>query len=215
MAAPLNILAVSLESGKRHKAYAVYDGDRLALTHCLPIVGPPSQWAGELREEIEDKDGKGFVVSVEDRTEAFCTGDASVFSFEEMVDGRSMLYHALDHHFALLDMGKIIADKAVERFLIRSGGEGSRIERRQDEKGRTIYAVDWNAFNGGHKACLMCVCAAMMRPLSERFLEAVYGPLEGEGKGKEFDPDRAWNAITMGAARTEIAKWSDYYEDGF
>lgn len=215
MTAPLNIMAVSLESGKRHKAYAVYDGQRLALTHCIPIVGAPSAWGPELAEEIRDKGEKGFVVLVEDRTEQYLVGDASVFSFEEMIDGRSMLYHALDHHFALLDMGKILADKAVERYLIRSGGEGSRIERRQDEKGRTVYAVDWNAFNGGHKACLMCVCAAMMRPLSEGFLEAVYGPLEGEGDGVEFDPDRAWNAITMGAARTEIGKWSGFYEDGF
>ena len=56
------IFTVSLESTQRHKAYAIYDGERLAITHCKPISGQPSIWKDDLVKEILDKSENGFVV---------------------------------------------------------------------------------------------------------------------------------------------------------
>lgn len=206
----LNIMAVSLESAKRHKAYAMYDGERIAITHCIPVLGQPSAWAADLVEEIKDKLKNGFSVLVEDRTGTYCVDDASQFDFEEVTDGRSMLYQSLDWYFSMLDLGQIIADKSVERFLLRSGGEGQRIERTQDDRGRTVYKVDWTAINGGVKAVLMCVSGAMMQPLSERFIEELYGNMPIE---EERPPMASFHAITKGFDQEQIKKWDKYYED--
>lgn len=209
----MNIMAVSLESEKRFKAYAVYDGKRLAITHCLPVHGAISTWEKELLGEIEDKCKAGFSVLVEDRCEQFCAGDAIPFSFDEVIDGRSMLYHALDHYFSLLNMGNLIPDPSVERFIFRSSSEGAKVEKKQDEKGRTIYSVDWNVFNGGHKAVLMCVCAATFRSLSEIFIDQMFS-VAGNEQPEEENYLKSWRAITTGYTKTLIAGWSDYYQDG-
>ncbi len=208
----LNLMAVSLESGKRHKAYAVYDGERIAITHCVPIVGPPSNWAAELLKEVADKVSNGFSVLVEDRTGTYVASDASQFDFEEVIDGRSMLYHALDWYFSMLDLGQIITDPSVERYLIRAGGEGQKIDRLQDDRGRTIYKVDWSAMNGGVKAVLMCVCGAMMQPMSERYIDAMFGPAESE-KGELYDPQNVWESIAKGYDQTQIKKWDKFYDE--
>jgi hypothetical protein len=208
----LNIMAVSLESDKRHKAYAVYDGKRLAVTHCISIVGAISTWEGALIEEIESKHQLGnFTVLVEDRSEQFCVGDAIPFSFDEIIDGRSVLYHALDQYFSLLYMGNLITDSSVERFLFRPGSEGAKVEKKQDEKGRTIYSVDWTSFSGGQKAILMCVCAATFRSLTEVFIDQMFSVRPDE---QPADRLRSWDAITKGYTKQLIAQWSDYYEDG-
>ena len=205
-----HILTVSLESGKRYKAYGVYDGSKLAITHCIPITGSPSKWKSEVLKEIRNKSDAGFIVLVEDRTEVFCVSDASPFSFEDMSEGRSMLFHALDWYFAMLDMGQLIADPEVERFLIRGGAEGQKIEKLQDEKGRTVYKVDWAGINGGVKAVLMCVAGAMMQPLSDRFLEAMYGPIDDD-EDQGFNHEKSWLAITKGVDESRSKKWDDYY----
>jgi hypothetical protein len=124
-----------------------------------------------------------------------------------------MLYHALDHYFSLQYMGNLIVDTAVEQFMFRIGSEGSKIEKKQDEKGRTVYSVDWASFSGGNKAVLMCVCAATFPPVSGVFLDRVF--LERGGQEKQDDALRSWHAITKGAVHTRAWQWSDFYEDGF
>lgn len=208
----LNIMTVSLESEKRYKAYGAYDGERLAITHCIPIIGAVSSWKNELVEELHDRYRAGFSVLVEDRFEQFCLGDATPFSFDDIIDGRSMLYHALDHYFSLLNMGNLIADPSVERFIVRAGSEGAKIEKKQDEKGRTVYSVDYATFNGGHKAILMAVCAATFRSLSENFIDQMFdGKIDND---EDVEGLKSFGKVTKGYTKSLIAEWSDYYEDG-
>lgn len=167
------IMAVALESPKKAKAYAVYDGERMVVLGCTQIAGPPSEWKQDLLDEIQDKVNEGFVVLVEDRTGTFCEYGTQ-FSFEEEDDGRTMLHHALDWWTAMQGVGNLLVEPEVERFNIRVSSEGSMIDRQQDDKGRVKYNVQWQSFQGGHKAVLMCVVAAMMEPISERYLEAMF-----------------------------------------
>ena len=53
---------------------------------------------------------------------------------------------------------------------------------------------------------LMCVAGAMMQPLSDRFLEAMY---EDQG----FNHEKSWLAITKGVDESRSKKWDDYYND--
>lgn len=207
----LNIMAVSLESEKRYKAYGVFDGEKLAITHCIPIHGAVSLWRNDLLQEIRDRHKDGFVVLVEDRSEQYCVGDATSFSFDEVIDSRSMLYHALDNYFSLLNLGNLIVDQSVERFIVRAGSDGAKIERKQDEKGRTVYSVDWTSFSGGHKAVLMCVCAATFRSLSDIFIDQMF---EAKGDPEETNHYRAFKSVTADYTKTLIGQWSEFYEDG-
>lgn len=193
---PLKIMTVSLEALSKHKALALYDGDKLAVTHCLPIQGSPSTWRGSLIQEIETLSEAGYAVLIEDRTETIARFGTK-FLFDEIEDGRSNLYHALDWYFAMQNMGSIIADPSVERFMVRTGSEGAAIERKQDEKGRVVYDVNWLGLTGGHKAVLMCVVAAMMEPLSERYLRSMYDLSGGQGEKDVYDPKRVFKAITQ------------------
>lgn len=167
------IMTVSLESTKRAKAYAIYDSERLFVMDCNPISGPPSEWKPALLNEIAEKVADGFVVLVEDRTGIFCD-NGTQFSFEEVDDGRTMLHHAFDWWAALHGVGNLLLDEKVNRYNIRISGEGALVDCQQDEKGRIRYNVNWQSFHGGHKAVLMCVVAAMMEPLSERYLSEMF-----------------------------------------
>lgn len=208
----MNIMAVSLESEKRHKAYAVYDGKRLAITHCIPVYGAVSSWEEDFLAELKDKHKAGFSVLIEDRSQQYCIGDATPFSFDEVIDGRSMLYHALDEYFSLLNLGNLIVDQSVERFIVRPGSEGAKIERKQDDVGRTVYSVDWTTFNGGHKAILMCVCAARFRSVSQVFIDQMFADVKIEDENSML---KSFHAITKGHTKNLIKEWSDYYEDGY
>ena len=192
------IFVATLDSPQKHKAAATFfDDTRLVITHCMPITGPVDVWREKLREEVKDKAQKGFAVAVEDRTGKF-SPYANSFSFDEVEDGLTMLQHAFNWWFSLQNSGNLILDEHVERFAIRAGTEGSMVDVKHDDKGRTIYHPNWMEFNGGHKALLLCVVAAMMEdPLSERWLDAMVGGLHGEDTKKE-DPLRSWRAITTG-----------------
>lgn len=211
----IKIMAVSLESKKKHKAYAVYNKEYLLFHQCLPIQGKISEWKPGLLQEIEEKSmNQGFTVLVEDLSQTFVIGDASPFSFEDQHDSRSMLFHSLDWYFSMQEMGKLIFENEVKSFIIRAGGEGQRIEKLQDEKGRTIYRVDWARVSGGTKAMLMCVVGAMMPPLTNKYIDDMFGAVE-EKDSVEFDPERAFQSITKGYDKARIKRWSSYYQDGF
>ena len=208
----LNIMAVSLESAKKYKAYAVYDGSKLAITHCLPINGPPSQWRDELVDESGKRVERGFAVLVEDRTGTI-SQHATRFLFDDLEEGRTNLYHALDWYFSMFDLGSIIPDESVERYMVRAGAENSTLERKQDDKGRIVYDIQWSSFTGGHKAVLMCVVAAMMEPLSERYLRAMYGAGGRESQVEQFDPKRTFTAITQDYDRNRFEEFEQMVVD--
>ena len=89
----------------------------------------------------------------------------------DLQTGRSNIYLALDWYFPMMEMGNIIVDPEYQQFIIRAGGEGQKIEKAQDEKGRLVYSINWSSINGGHRALLLCVIACQVEPLSERYVK--------------------------------------------
>lgn len=205
----LQIMAVSLESSSRYKMYAAFDGDRLAVTHGVPITGAASEWRQALIEEIQDRVSKGFVVLIEDRTETI-SQHGTKYLFDDVEEGRTNLYHALDWYFAMDSLGSILVDESLRRYTLRSGVEGSMIEKRQDDKGRVVYDVQWGAFSGAHKAMLMCVVAAKMEPLSERFLAEMFQS-DGLFVDKQPDASRSFYAITVQHDRDRFEEYEKQF----
>jgi len=187
----LKILTVSLVGGQKSKAYAVFNGEQLVITAVLPIQGMFNTWRKPLVDEIINKKSKGYVVIVEEKTD-LVSQHATQYLLED-IEGRSNLYDALDWYFALQDMGNLIVDEEAKRFVIRSGSEGQRIEKKQDDKGRPYYDIDWTSFHGGHRAVLLCVVASMTEPLSDRYIEAMFGePLPDP---EDDNPVRRWTKL--------------------
>lgn len=174
----LKIFTISLAAAKKFKAYAVYDGERLAITNVAPVSGLFSSWKAPLIAEIEEKTAQGFVVVVEELGDSIAQY-ATKFLLEGMNDeNRSNYYEALDWYFQLQDMDCLIIHPDCQQHALRAGGEGQKIEKKQDDKGRSFYAIDWKWFSGAHRAILLCVVAAMYEPISERFLHAMWGKPE-------------------------------------
>lgn len=197
----LKIMTISLTGGQRSKAYAVFNGEQLVITAVLPILGMFNVWRKPLIDEIIDKKTKGYAVIVEEKTDLVAQ-HATQYLLED-IEERSNLYDALDWYFALQDLGNLITDDEAKRFLIRVGGEGQKVEKKQDEKGRTVYSVDWSSFTGGHRAILLCVVAAMTEPVSERFLEEMYGKPVSDPD--DDNPVRRWTKL-MAARDLEKGK---------
>ena len=188
MKKPLKIFTASLMAARRFKAYAVYDGERLAITHILPIVGPFGLFKQQLIDEVQAKVADGFAVLIEEKTE-HVSQFANRTNLEEVNEdaGRSNIYMALDWYFPMLDVGNIIVAQEYQQFMIRTSGEGQKIEKKQDEKGRAIYSVNWSSINGGHRAMLLCVIAAMNEPVSQRYVEEMLSAwLGGDEKPTPF-----------------------------
>lgn len=191
------IFTLSLDSENRHMASAIlFEGNRLAITHCVPVAGPPSQWREKMLVDIETKAAAGFAIAVEDRSGAFSPHATSV-CFDDVEDGRTLLQQSFDWWFSLKNSGNLLLDTSVTRYDMKAGEEGSLIDIRHDEKGRIVYHPNWMQFHGGHKAMLLCVAAAMLEePLSARWIDAM---LAGVSKQHPTPPSpfASWQAITM------------------
>jgi hypothetical protein len=208
----LKIMTISLMGTQRSKAYAVFNGEQLVISRVDPIAGMFAFWRKPIVDEIIDKKAKGYVVIVEEKTDLIAQY-ATQYLLED-IEERSNLYNALDWYFALQDMGNMIADDDAKRFLIRAGGEGQKVEKKQDEKGKPYYSIDWSSFTGGHRAILLCVVAAMTEPLSDRFIAAMFGKPVPEPE--DNNPVRRWAKIfaamdlgkgkALEEAREELAK---------
>lgn len=191
------ILAVSLESQQKYYATAVYDDGRLMITHAKAIKGSPDVWTPQLLKELQEKNEAGFACLVEDRTMNF-SSFATSFSFDALEDdGRIALQHCLDWYSTMSNRGTLILDPSLEAFHMRFGKEGSMIDVKHDDKGRAFYHVDWSIVNGGHKAVLMCIAAAVMEsPLSDRWINAFVGKMKNDIPAK--NPLSSLEAITKG-----------------
>jgi|GEM_PF-3192913 len=187
----LKIMTISLIGNNRAKAYAVFNGEQLVITRVDVIGGMFRAWRQPIIDEVKDKAAKGYVVLVEEKTDIIAQF-ATQYLLED-IEERSNLYDALDWYFALQDMGNLIADDEAQRFLIRAGGEGQKVEKKQDDKGRPYYSIDWPSFTGGHRAVLLCVVAAMTEPVSDRYLEAMFGGKLAEAP--EENPARRWKRL--------------------
>ena len=195
---PVKILVISLMSSKKYKAHAVYDGEQLVIASMSPIVGMFNSWRDGLIKEIEECKSKGWIVIVEERTD-FVSSHATQYLLEDMNDeNRSNYFDALDWYFALQDMENLIIHPDYQQYQIRTGGEGQKVEKKQDEKGRPIYAVDWKSFHGGFRCVLLCVVAAMYEPISGRFLDAMWGKTQEEDEIE--NPVKRWKRIFQAQA---------------
>ena len=171
--ATLKIMAASLVSGQKYKAYAVFDGENLIVTQVDLIPWTDIMWKSNLITEIKDRTEKGFAVLIEEKTDHI-SGFGTKYLLNEMWEGRTNFCDAMDWYFALQATGNLLFHKSCDQYKIYTGGEGQRVEKKTDDKGRTIYHVDWNAFHAGYRAILLCVVAAMTEPVSKRYLEAMF-----------------------------------------
>lgn len=194
----LKIMSISMvDPTSRYKAYAVLsDDDRLIITDIMPISGSFSDFSGPLIDEIRTKSAAGYAVVIEDATERLSI-HAAQYLFEDVdpYTGRLNIQDALDRYFGMMATDAIVFHPDCRQFMLMPGVEGGRVEKLQDERGKTSYRVDWNRFNGGHRAMLLCVVAACMEPMSDRYLQAMY-PMEDEEDGW-VDPLKSWRAITV------------------
>lgn len=203
----LRILAVSIVSRQKYKAYAVYDGENLIVTQVDPIPSNDVAWKANLIAEVKDRAEKGFVVLVEERTEHIAKYGTQ-YLLDNVYDGRTNFCDAMDWYFSLQATGNLLFHKSCEQYRISSGGEGQKVEQKTDDKGRVIYHVDWNSFHSGYRAILLCVVAAMTEPMSGRYLNELFGPhIEEE---KALDPLRTFRAITEGVDRAKREWWAEY-----
>jgi len=209
MTDPIKIMAVSLAGIQKHKAYAVYDGETLIVTHVHRLQGLFGAWKDSLIEEIEAKRKDGYVCVVEEKTDHIAKY-GSQFNLEDTdgETGRSNLFLALDWYYPMLEMGHVVMAKEYQQFLIRPGAEGQKIEKGQDEKGRPVYSVNWSAVNTGHRAVLLCVVGAMVEPVSDRYLDDMLGRwLAVEPHENPLGP---FEAITVGVSKRRVearAEW--------
>lgn len=205
--ATLKIMAASLVSGQKYKAYAVFDGENLIVTQVDIIPWTEVLWKPNLITEIKERTKKGFAVLIEEKTEHI-SQYGTKYLLDEMYDGRTNFCDAMDWYFALQATGNLLFHKSCDQYKIYTGGEGQRVDRKQDDKGRVIYHVDWTSFHGGYRAILLCVVAAMTEPVSKRYLEAMFGPAIAEAEA--LDPLRQFRAITTEFDLTRQAWWDEY-----
>jgi len=203
----LKIMAASLVSGQKYKAYAVFDGENLIVTQVDMIPWTDVLWKSNLITEIKDRTEKGFAVLIEEKTDHI-SQFGTKYLLDEMWEGRTNFCDAMDWYFALQTTGNLLFHKSCDQYKIYTGGEGQRVEKKTDDKGRTIYHVDWNAFHAGYRAILLCVVAAMTEPVSNRYLEAMFGPAPGEEP--DLDPLRQFKSITIGHDLMRQAWWDEY-----
>lgn len=170
----LKIMSISLMSQQKATATAVFNGEQLVIADVQLLGGMFTSWRDKLVDAVEDKVAQGYAVIVEERTD-YIAKYGTQYLLEDVGDeGRTNLQEALDWYFALDAVGNMVFTDETKRYQISSGAEGGKIDRKQDDKGRPIYVVDWARFTGGFRAVLLCVVAAMQEPLSDRYLKAMF-----------------------------------------
>lgn len=171
------ILAVSFEGPRPAQGAAMWDGKELYVKEIREIGVDAYAWIQTLMEDIKVKSGLGWVVMVEDRTASFAS-PATTWNFDSVgTDGRTNLQSALDWYFALNSRGQIFMEDRLARYKIGMGaGDQDMVYRKNDEKGRMRYEINWQQFTCGHRALLMCVAGAVLEPpLSDRWMKIFAG----------------------------------------
>ncbi|WP_027360231.1 hypothetical protein [Desulforegula conservatrix] len=170
-------MTVSLSHNLRAKAYAAYDGNLLVVTHISPITGLFALWEKPLMEEISDKIKKGYTVLVDEPMDRISRA-ATRIDLNATVDGRSNFFRVMDAYFSMAATESIILDDEIQKYAIKTGGEGQKIETGHDDKGRVTYHADWQKITGGHRAVMLCAYPMMFEPVDEIYLMAMYGAME-------------------------------------
>jgi len=217
MSEQTKIFVACLTDAKKYKAEALFDGEALVIANVLPIEdkGLFSKWKMPLIKEIQQKVEQGYIVLVEEKTD-YVSRYATQYILEDLNDDsdggsrRSNYSDALDWYFALADTGNLIIHPDYKKYSLNGSGEGSMFDRQNDDKGRSLYKVDWKRFNGGYRAMLLCVVGAMYEPLSERFLESMF---EADERAHEIaNPALQFKSVIQGvtlARARELEKSRD------
>jgi hypothetical protein len=100
----LKIMTVSLIGEQKHKAFGVFNGERLVITAVIPIQGGLLRsWKKSLIAEIQEKKKSGYMILVEEKTDLIAR-HATRYMLEEIEEGSNNLFEALDSYFGLSDM---------------------------------------------------------------------------------------------------------------
>ena len=176
MSEALKIMTISLVDGKKFKASAVYDGERLVIVDVRPITGIFSSWKGPLIDEIKKRTADGYAVIVEEVGDSISQyGTQYLLDEIDDLEGKTRMQMLLDGYFEMEGIGALVISKDCAKFALKIGSEGGWIEKKNDEKGRPYYSIDWKRLTGAHRAILLCVVVAMHEPISERYLHAMWG----------------------------------------
>jgi len=178
----LKIMTVSLVDAKKFQAQAVYDGERLVIADVRPITGIFSTWKAPLIAEIKKRVADGYAVVIEEAGDTISQyGTQYLLDEPDEAEGKMRLQVVLDGYYEMESMGMLILAQEFKQFAIpKTGNEGGWIEKKNDEKGRAFYSINWGKLTGAHRAILLCVVVALQEPLSERFLHAMWGKPKAE-----------------------------------
>ena len=203
----LRIMAASLVSGQKYKAYAVFDGENLIVTQVEAIPWTDILWKSSLIAEIKTRAESGFAVLIEEKTDVIAK-HATKYLLDELWEGRTNFCDAMDWYFALQATGNLLFHKSCDQYKISPSGEGQKVEKKTDDRGRSVYHVDWNYFHAGYRAILLCVVAAMTEPMSSRYLTEMFGP--DIVAPDPLDALRAFRSVTIEYDLSRQAWWDEY-----
>ena len=145
----LKILAISSDGAR---VYAVYDGERLVVTHVL--MSSQGHRSPEVINEVFAKKGRGFACIIEGKNE-YLARQAIQFPFDDANQTEAMLSNALGLYCFMLEIGNILVEPGCRQHLIAPSDEN--LKRTGLAEGRMTYSVDWAALTGGQRAILLCV----------------------------------------------------------
>ncbi len=186
------IFVVSLADKRRFMAWAAFNGEQLVVHRMEEIKGAFSSWKAKIIQEVKTRVKEGFSVLVEEKTDYIARhGRQFLLDDVDEWDGRINYFVAMDWFYALEHSGNLVVPTSATQYKLKD----SIAEKEQDEKGRIKYNINWSTLNGGHRAIMLCVMAAVENSMSETFIAAMF-PQHKKKKG--FDPARTWETITQG-----------------
>lgn len=196
------ILTISLADRRKFKCYAAFNGEALIIYKLTEVGGLLKAWKKELIEEVKERQGQGFTVLVEERTDHIAPyGHRIMLEDKDEEEGRIQYAMAFDWYFALDAIGGIHFPPEMEKYRVRD----SYVEKLADDQGRTKYNVNWDSITGAHRAVLLAVLAACHDRQSAEWVEAVYG--YSAQQEDNDNPLKRWANIIKNRDMAEISKW--------
>ena len=170
------ILAITCEMGNPAQGTAIWDGQRLFIMDIAKASGDRFAWLEKALEDIEKKTAKGWVVMVGDRTRSFPPPATTWDMNATNPEGHTKLHAALEMYFALQSRRALVFEPNLKKFQIHLGGDNGMAFIENDDRGRSVYRVNWDKFESVHLVVMMLVAGAVMEePLSDRWMNIFAG----------------------------------------
>jgi len=152
----LRVFAMSLAGPEKCKAYAIYDGQNLVITHIQALTGEPDVLERNLLRETWRRQSEGFL----------CIGEAlpeplAYFARQFILDGENR-DAALETYLCLAENGNIIVAPEYPEYMPQPGCHI-----------RTAQGEDI----GVHRVILLCVAGSMI----SAFIDRITDELVNEG----------------------------------